>query len=263
MGMKCAKRLVRLFIAGLLLSGCRSAALPSPTPVPIPTSVPPSPTAVPTTPGLVLYYPFNGDANDMSGNGNNGQVHGATLTADRFGIPNRAYAFDGVAASISFDASKMPVGTSPRTISAWIKAESYPPEAIPGVGSRATVVGWGLDESRQLSEMQVVNGRLVFHCYGIEPPGSTPLELNQWYHLAIVYNEGPVCLYVNGVQNKCQDVPIDTAAGVGRIGAFPDAKTHGFDGSYFHGTIDDIRVCNSALSAAQIQQLYTEGGWGK
>ena len=35
--------------------------------------------------GLVAYYPFNGNANDESGNGNNGTVNGATLTADRFG----------------------------------------------------------------------------------------------------------------------------------------------------------------------------------
>ena len=35
--------------------------------------------------GLVAYYPFNGNANDASGNGNNGTVNGATLTTDRFG----------------------------------------------------------------------------------------------------------------------------------------------------------------------------------
>jgi len=35
--------------------------------------------------GLVAYYPFNGNANDESGNGNNGTVNGATLTTDRFG----------------------------------------------------------------------------------------------------------------------------------------------------------------------------------
>ena len=36
--------------------------------------------------GLVAYYPFNGNANDESGNGNDGTVNGATLTADRFGM---------------------------------------------------------------------------------------------------------------------------------------------------------------------------------
>ena len=46
--------------------------------------------------GLVAYYPFNGNANDESGNGHNGTINSATLTSDRFGNPNSAYSFDGV-----------------------------------------------------------------------------------------------------------------------------------------------------------------------
>jgi hypothetical protein len=40
------------------------------------------PAYVPTN-GLVGWWPFNGNANDESGNGNHGTVNGATLTADR------------------------------------------------------------------------------------------------------------------------------------------------------------------------------------
>ena len=43
----------------------------------------------------VAYYPFSGDAQDRSGYGNDGVVHGAQLTQDRFGNPDRAYHFDG------------------------------------------------------------------------------------------------------------------------------------------------------------------------
>ena len=45
--------------------------------------------------GLVAYYPFNGDANDESGNGNDGTVNGATLTLDRNGVADSAFDFDG------------------------------------------------------------------------------------------------------------------------------------------------------------------------
>jgi len=45
--------------------------------------------------GLAASFPFNGNANDASGNGNNGVVYGATLIADRFGNANSAYSFDG------------------------------------------------------------------------------------------------------------------------------------------------------------------------
>ena len=41
------------------------------------------------------YYPFNGNANDESGDGHNGTVYGATLCPDRFGIADSAYSFDG------------------------------------------------------------------------------------------------------------------------------------------------------------------------
>src|ERR1039458_7332306 len=46
------------------------------------------------TNGLVAYYPFNGNASDAFGT-NNGTVYGATLTTNRFGIPNAAYYFNG------------------------------------------------------------------------------------------------------------------------------------------------------------------------
>ena len=52
------------------------------------------PNYVPTN-GLVGWWPFNGNANDESGNGNNGTVNGATLTTDRFGNVNKSYNFDG------------------------------------------------------------------------------------------------------------------------------------------------------------------------
>lgn len=53
------------------------------------------PNYVPTN-GLVGWWPFTGNANDMSGNGNNGIVNGATLTTDRNGNNNSAYSFNGV-----------------------------------------------------------------------------------------------------------------------------------------------------------------------
>ena len=50
------------------------------------------PSYVPTN-GLVGWWPFNGNANDESGNGNNGTVNGANLTAGKTGISNTAYQF--------------------------------------------------------------------------------------------------------------------------------------------------------------------------
>ena len=49
------------------------------------------------TQGLIAYYPFNGNANDASSNGNNGSPqNGVQITSDRFGNANSAYQFDGI-----------------------------------------------------------------------------------------------------------------------------------------------------------------------
>ena len=47
------------------------------------------------TNGLVAYYPFNGKANDASGNGNDGVAYGTTYGVDRFGTPNSTASFNG------------------------------------------------------------------------------------------------------------------------------------------------------------------------
>ena len=54
------------------------------------------------TNGLVAYYPFNGNANDASGNGNNGTVFGATAGTNRFGkLTNSSFNFNGTSQYIS------------------------------------------------------------------------------------------------------------------------------------------------------------------
>jgi hypothetical protein len=243
---------VGLLVMGLLLAGCQARATPTPVPA-----------VELTVPGLVLYYPFSGDARDLSGNHSDAKVHGVTLTTDRFGVANHAYHFDGVDNYLSFDPSRLPLGSSPRTISAWVKAESWPPELFAGLGSRPTVIGWGVQDWDQLSELQLVDGRLQFHTYGAkDSSGTVVLELNQWYHLAIVYSEGQINLYVNGVGEQVQGSAIDTQVGTGRVGTWPDppqpVASDWKNLGYFHGTIDDVSVYNQALTAVQIQTLYAE-----
>ena len=85
--------------------------------------------------GLVAYYPFCGNANDESGHGNNGTVFGATITTDRFGLPNRAYSFIQ-GNHIKGSATNFPTGE--RTISLWFYATNIG-VANPG----PTPIGYG------------------------------------------------------------------------------------------------------------------------
>src|ERR1039457_6299099 len=73
------------------------------------------------TNGLIAYYPFSGNADDASGNGNDGTVFGATLTTNRFGIPNQAYYFNGSTAYIKAPISSS-VFSNDFTASVWFDA---------------------------------------------------------------------------------------------------------------------------------------------
>jgi hypothetical protein len=72
--------------------------------------------------GLVGYWGFDGNANDESGNGNNGTVNGAILTTDRFGNTDSAYSFDGVDDNINFHGINVNVNDNAiNTVSFWMK----------------------------------------------------------------------------------------------------------------------------------------------
>jgi hypothetical protein len=84
------------------------------------------PNYVPTN-GLVGWWPFNGNANDESGNGNHGTVNGATLTADRNGTANSAYSFDGVSNTITVqNSNSLQFDLKSFSYSFWIKLDNYP-----------------------------------------------------------------------------------------------------------------------------------------
>ena len=74
--------------------------------------------------GLVAYYPFNGNANDESGNGNDGEVFGATLSLDRNGNSAHAYNFDGENDWILIPLdSDWDIGQNDFSYSYWIKTK--------------------------------------------------------------------------------------------------------------------------------------------
>jgi hypothetical protein len=85
--------------------------------------------------GLVAYYPFNGNANDESGNGNDGNVTGATLTSDGLGNPSGAYSFDGMDDYIRVPDDDSLDLSDGLTIMAWIKSDDTS-------GARVIVSKW-------------------------------------------------------------------------------------------------------------------------
>ena len=94
-----------------------------------------------------------------------------------------------------------------------------------------------------------------------EARGTAALAANAWTHLASTYDGANLRLYVNGTLVK-------TLAQTGNIAASTGALRFGGNaiwGEWFAGSLDDVRIYNKALTAAEIQADMTKGvavGWG-
>lgn len=214
------------------------------------------------TNGLVAYYPFNGDANDAAGT-NHGTVTGAGLTTNRFGNLNTAYNFSGSAASDSVALTNTALYDAPDyTISVWFNAAAYPGAA--GGPTEAMMLF-----SRGRNDFELHVGAPPFDPRGIRflpriINGTTGqafdvrmpvISTNIWMHLVATYQgatrEGH--LYLNGQeQTTVYFTGPDSAQPV-----MPIKIGRRYDDTVpFDGLIDDVRIYNRALSAAEVGQLY-------
>jgi hypothetical protein len=210
------------------------------------------------TNGLVAYYPFNGNPNDASGNGNNGIVNGATLTPDRFGNANSAYSFNGINNNISF-ASLPLTQVDDWTMTAWLQPASLNqagiavsmgydpgPSAPGGNGYSFGILG---QDAYPLYETL---GNQLFGAFGYVEGfygGFTFTSTNQWYQVVMMRSAGVTTFYVGGVA---------TPTGTTSTPLTPTAFTIGSENGlrYFNGAIDDVRIYNRALSSNEVAQLY-------
>jgi Concanavalin A-like lectin/glucanases superfamily/Carboxypeptidase regulatory-like domain/CARDB len=217
------------------------------------------------TNGLVAYYPFNGNANDASGNGHDGVVYGATLVADRFGDPASAYSFEGGTNYIECAGDIGISGNQPRTVSVWFNAGLQNGYVGGFVGWPAqNLTGRQSDWACHLyfpeiidSEFRIDQGEPNLWCQA-----TNPSMFISWHHFVWTYetNFGDSVFYIDGqvLPNKrYYDGPSDAMnTGVGSfwIGA-PPPEYNGV-GFGYTGLLDDVRIYNRALCAAEVVALY-------
>ena len=210
--------------------------------------------ATATQPSLIAYYPFNGNADDASGNGHNGTVSGATLGADRFGNPNSAYYFDGIFGidnSISVENSPDFDLDSGIIIEVWIQPTAYPDLAGTGWEYHKMILGTNTESGGAYGfAMSLMSDSLVQFALAPSPWVSvssvTKIPLNVWTHLRGTYRRstGIMRLFVNGVlegETASMDREFGNAGFV--IGLNPFAWIPG-QRHEFEGFIDDIRIWN-------------------
>lgn len=205
--------------------------------------------------GLVGYWPFCGNANDASGNGNNGTVNGASLAIDRFGNWNSAYSFNGTDNYITANTINFPTTNQPRTISVWFKVNRYPnPDKTYILMNYGTA---GNNQSCGLAIDSILDAgtRLNFFAWN----NSDVIDTNQynlgaWHNMVGTYDGITGKLYFDGALVASKISNWNTSISTFTIGK--NNQTNGSMPYFFDGTLDDICIWNRALDYTEIAQLY-------
>ena len=208
--------------------------------------------------GLVAYYPFNGDAKDMSGNGNDGTVHGATPTSDRNGNLNSAYSFDGIDNYISTNFKGI-LGSNPRTISVWIKLDKKQLSTLLSYGNMTDeYAGFRCEITNERTESICIDGNYAIDCYTYNQ------DILNWHHVVYVVPDmssprfHDVIIYYDGMK---LENPNNLSWGGSNLLNTKASQSVIFGNnetwkSNFSGSMDGIRIYDRALSASEIDELY-------
>jgi hypothetical protein len=196
--------------------------------------------------GLVGYWPFNGNVKDATPYGNNATVNNASLTSDRKGRANSAYAFSTSPSYLNI-APTLPYGSFV-TVSAWVKQNTLALHGIVQHQFPTSNGGWILqtDASGSVAFAVYLGGaQYVAQC-----PAST-MNTTAWHHLAGTYDGTTLLTYFDGVQ-------CGTATQAGAAVAAGSTVIGGSGGSPVY-SIDEVRIYDRAISSTEVQSLYQSG----
>jgi len=198
---------------------------------------------------LILFLPFNGNANDESGNGNTATVSQALLTADRFNNSKSAYYFDGNNDYIQIKNSALLNFQNSITLNFWIKVKSFfDREQYP--------VSHGNWENRW--KVSVTDNKFrwtIKTSDGVKDLDSkTLIKTDSLYNVTVIYDGSDMELYINGQLDAFAGMTglINTTTYDLMLGqSLPGNITYGFN-----GVLDDIRLYDYALPVSEVEKLY-------
>lgn len=205
--------------------------------------------------GLVGWWPFNGNTDDESLNGNSGINHGCKLTSDRFETKNSAYYFDGIYNYIEVEIQNNSLQLKNNfTISLWVNLKFNP-------NNNQILISKGDLSSSEYALGYSKEGFLFINDHHIHSAGLVNFNnyLNHWSNIVYVFKNGLVLMYVNGkvVANYPNFEPILPSSLSLIFGALFNIGTNTpVKGSYVTGELDDIAIWNIDLNEAQINQIY-------
>ena len=214
------------------------------------------PSYVPTS-GLVGYWPFNGNANDESGNGNNGVVSGAVLTADRFTNNSNAFSFNGSSSYITVPNSPSLNPSTSITLSWWCYVNQF-------TNTYSVFISNWDETNNQRAYSMVIEPttnklRLSYSSNGGSSDlfinSTTAVALNNWIHVVYVKSVSSTNIYINGVLiNSTPSITgiYSSSSRPIRFGAKNTSNPYQF----FNGKLDDIGIWNRSLTQQEITNLY-------
>lgn len=196
---------------------------------------------------IVAYYPFNSDANDYSGNGNNAAIaSGAPVLTN--GVNGNAYYFDGTDDMIATDSSTILNGPQKVTISAWVKVYAWSNKGVLTMRG-STFHGFYLSATSGTFQWFVKNTSRLAAGYSVDT----------WYNLVGVFDgsldsANRSAFYVNGSFIGYQEV---TAYDTFTVDDFWKFGMDEFSSRFSNVAIDEAAFWNTALSSNEVYQVYT------
>jgi hypothetical protein len=217
------------------------------------------PSYVPSN-GLVGYWPFNGDANDVSVNGNSGTNNGATLTTDRFGNANSAYIFNGSGSYINIPNSTALQFSGGITFSVWFNATNISVGAVNSTsylmskGSDGLATSWISFLDTSAITLLIYNNSNTLSNWATVPSSQLIISTNQWYNATFTFDGTNARAYING---QLKSTLASTYTSFSNIYDLKFGRRHTSGLPYFfNGKLDDIGVWNRALTQDEITSLY-------
>jgi hypothetical protein len=205
--------------------------------------------------GLVAYYPFNGNANDESGNGNDASYCGAILTQDRFGKPNGAYQFNGGNSDYIEIPNSPFLNLSTYTVTCWVKldaADQNQPilDKRNGQHHRNYGIFYYANDPPPIDNLAAIIGDSSFAPtnYSNAAYSSVALNNGDFYFIAVTYDQTSLVLYLNGSPLNTKTITMPNITGMGNlyIGSHGSVD-QGFLGR-LTGVIDEVRILITGLA---------------
>lgn len=220
--------------------------------------------------GLVGFWPFNGNANDESGNGNNGIINGAILSKDRFGETEKAYQFDGKDDFIEVAHSNV-LNTMPMTVSFWLKVNGSLQNAVfLKKYCCATWNGW----TTEIYDHEIPSLECAYYistCNGIYQTYCSPVPFitksmskikdGNWHQLLFTIDTKGENVYLDTelIHSQSwykQSVEDNSIASTVNLPHPLSIGGHNQSSRYLNGNLDDIAIWNRVLSKQEITEVF-------